>query len=961
MKAGLSRRGFLLGTSGTLVLSLAYLQGCKGTEEERDHASAPRETAPQEETTFDSWQDLYRQKWTWDRIAKGTHHVNCWYQRCCNWNVFVKDGIVWREEQSGTYEQTNPEVPDFNPRGCQKGACFSERMYDASRLQVPLKRVGERGGGKWKRVSWEEALQEIADKTIDVLGSDGPAGILWDEGSGGANLGVQRTGVVLDTPILDVDSEFGDHHPGAAVTCGKISFASSGDDLHYSDLILIWGGNPTYTQIPNAHFINEARYNGTRIVTIAPDYSASAIHADTWVPVNIASDAALGLSMAQVMLEEGIYDARFVKEQTDLAFLVRKDTRRFLREEDLKHGGAEDIFYLFDRVSATVRKARRDDLSIDGFDPALEGEYEVETLEGMVTVTPVFELLKKQLVEYTPERAVSITGVPPKLVRNLARMLSGARSACLITQSNFGKFYHGLEMERAQFLVFALAGQFGKKGSGINAFPNIWLSGHEGLIAGPGSLPPKIGLIPTAVKALPEIVMKKFKQEYTGQMLMYDLVRKKHAAGDAPTSTLFLHEHGGLQDFYGGAGDTDPYLKRSFDAHLQEAYAQGWQRPPGQRPRVFFEVGGNYLRRNRGYPKMLEELWPKLELVVTLDLRMSFTAMHSDYVLPAAGWYEQDSIPWTTPITPFVQVTTRAVEPLGESKTDWAFHCVLIEALQERAAERGVESYNDRKGESRSFASLYDNFTFGGRFTDEKEKEEDLWREALSLSNNVGDIEWEELKEKGFSPYTGLGTGYMNLGNATDVKPGETLTANTWHTEGKYPWPTHTRRMQFYIDHPLYFELGEELPVHKDLPKIGGDYPLQMTIGHTRWSIHASNRDQASLLRLQRGVPTLTLGVEDAQRRNVTDGDSVRVFNDMGDMILQARISTAIRPGQVIIDDAWEPYQFSGHKSPHAVTPSPMNPIQLAGGYTHLQPRLAVGTPGASDRGTRVEVERLEG
>ncbi len=941
-----------------LVLSLSGLQGCSKESEQDEPADKARQRPTQEPITYNSWQDVYRAKWKWDRVAKGTHHVNCWYQRCCNWNVFVKDGIVWREEQAATYEQTNSDVPDYNPRGCQKGGSFSERMYDQSRLFHPLKRVGKRGEGKWKRVSWEEALQEIADVSIDVLGSDGPSGILWDEGSAGSNLGVQRTGTVLDTPILDIDSEFGDHHPGAAVTCGKISFASSGDDLHYSDLILIWGGNPTYTQIPNAHFINEARYNGAQVICITPDFNASAIHADTWIPVNIASDAALGLSLAQVMVEEGIHDTHFIQEQTDLPLLVRKDTGQFLREQDLKQGGQDDLFYIFDQKTNKIRAARRDDLAIDAIDPALEGEFKVKTLEGEVTTLPVFELLKKRLAEYTPELATPITGVKPKIVRALARQLCSARAASMITQSNFGKFYHGLEMERAQFLVFALAGQFGKKGSGINAFPNIWLSGHEGLIAGPGSLPPKIGLIPKVVEALPEIVMKKFKKQYTGTMLMYDLVRKKHTSGSSPTSTLFLHEHGGLKDAYGGAQKVDPHLKRSFDAYLQEAYDEGWQYPPGPRPRIFFEVGGNYLRRNRSYPQMLEELWPKLDLVVTLDFRMSFTAMHSDYVLPAAAWYEQDSIPWTTPITPFVHVTTRAVEPVGESKTDWAFHCVLIEALQRKAAERNIASYLDRSGEERRYDSLYDDFTFGGRFTDDKDKEEALWKEALDLSNNVGDIEWEELKEKGFSPYTGLGSGYMNLGNATDLAPGETLTANTWHTEDKYPWPTHTRRMQFYIDHPLYVELGEELPIHKDLPAIGGDYPLQMTSGHTRWSIHAANRDQLTMLRLQRSGPTVTMGTEDAKRRGIADGDDVRVYNDAGAFHVQARISSSTRPGQVIMYHGWEPYQFKGHQSQHAATPSPMNPIQLAGGYTHLQPRLAVGTPGATDRGTRVEIER---
>ena len=63
--------------------------------------------------------------------------------------------------------------------------------------------------------------------------------------------------------------------------------------------------------------------------------------------------------------------------------------------------------------------------------------------------------------------------------------------------------------------------------------------------------------------------------------------------------------------------------------------------------------------------------------------------------------------------------------------------------------------------------------------------------------------------------------------------------------------------MQFYIDHEYFFELGEELPVHKDNPKLGGDYPLQMTGGHNRWSIHASWRDHKGLLNLQRGEPVV--------------------------------------------------------------------------------------------------------
>ena len=77
----------------------------------------------------------------------------------------------------------NPSLPDFNPRGCQKGICVSNLTYAPQRLKYPLRRVGPRGSGKWKRISWEEALDEIADKMIDVAAKDGSECIVYDNGS----------------------------------------------------------------------------------------------------------------------------------------------------------------------------------------------------------------------------------------------------------------------------------------------------------------------------------------------------------------------------------------------------------------------------------------------------------------------------------------------------------------------------------------------------------------------------------------------------------------------------------------------------------------------------------------------------------------------------------------------------------------------------------------------------------
>jgi DMSO reductase family type II enzyme molybdopterin subunit len=833
-------------------------------------------------------------------------------------------------------------------------------MYDSARLRYPLKRVGQRGGGTWKRVSWEDALRDIADRSIDVLSTNGPAGIIWEPG--GANqhgcnaIGLYRTSFVLDTPVLAINQEVGDHHPGATVTCGKIIFSGSGDDLFHSDLILIWGGNPVFSQIPNAHFVNEARYRGVQIVTIAPDYNASAIHADRWIPVAIGTDAALGLALAHVIVEEDLLDRRFVAEQTDLPLLVRTDTRRFLRASDLARDGDEAVFHVFDRTSGEIRAAAKRSLALDGVEPALEGEYTVETAEGEVTVTPVFELLRRRLREYPPDVAEKITGTSAGTIRDLARQIASAQAATFLTQTSFSKFYHGLEMERAQILVLTLCGQIGKKGSGITGFPYLGLAGVEGLYQAPGNLPPSVGLLKLGLENAPTMIRGKLAG-HSLEMILGDLGRAEHAGGALVSASLFFHRHGGLAESTGSAKRYDPWLKREFDEFLDDALAERRQFVPDECPRIFFAVGGNMLRRVRGYDKLIESFLPKLDLLVTLDWRMSNTARYSDYVLPAAGWYERDDITWATPIAPFAHAVTRATEPLAESKSDWEFHCLYLKAIAQRAAERGVASFEDRRGAGRRLDQVYDEFTFNGRYTEDNP--EDLLEEIFSIASNVGDTTWKAVKQKGFERYTGIGMSFSTRTNATDIEPGETITANTWHTRDKMPWPTLTRRLQFYIDDDVFMELGEELPVHKDNPPIGGDYPLSLTGGHTRWSIHGMWQDEDHLLRLQRGEPLVFMGKEDAAARGIRDGDPVRMWNDVGSCRLQVRISAAVRPGQVIVYHGWEPFQFEQQRSHRVLFPSPMNPVQAAGGYYHLRPAVIMGDPGVGDRGTRVEVERI--
>src|SRR3990170_4676666 len=98
--------------------------------------------------------------WAWDNCTWGTHRVNC-YPGGCPYRVYAKDGKVIREEIACPYPYPlfhDHKVPDYNPRGCQKGLQHSKAMYGPDRLLVPMKRVGERGSGKWEAIQWEQAF-----------------------------------------------------------------------------------------------------------------------------------------------------------------------------------------------------------------------------------------------------------------------------------------------------------------------------------------------------------------------------------------------------------------------------------------------------------------------------------------------------------------------------------------------------------------------------------------------------------------------------------------------------------------------------------------------------------------------------------------------------------------------------------------------------------------------------------
>ena len=917
---------------------------------------------------YTSWKDVFRKQWTWDKVVKGTHIVNCWYQAHCSWDVYVKDGLVFREEQSAQYEKVNDELPDYNPRGCQKGGCYSEKMYDPTRVTHPMRRVGLRGGGKWERVSWEDALTDLANTWLDVATEEGTDRVVWDLGpaadtsqSTGA---LSRASGLTQSINLDCNTEIGDGHRGTGETFGKICIESSADDFFYSDLILFWAGNPLYTQIPNAHFFTEAKYRGARIISISPDYNASAMKSDIWIHIKPATDAALAMGVAHLLVKDGKIAADFVREQTDMPLLVREDNQHFLCDADIREGGKADQFFVFDENTQNIAPLPRTTLKLGKLHPTLTADSQVTLKDGrQVRVRTVFDRLRDRLVDYTPEKVAEICGTTPLLVMRLAQEISAAKRMKHCTQSTYSKQYHGNLAERAVILLFALTGQIGHKGAGVSGFPMLYPDGFDDFV-GAASLDELSGkkISPMRTQMM-KIIGPKMTAGDTLEIIISELVGGMYQSGKSHLSsgTMFWHVHGGVSELSDNAPDWNRHLKRSVKDHLKEAIEKNWQPcspPPGKDPRMLFSIFSNPFRRIRGSQKLDEVLLPKLKKYVVLDSRMNSSGRMADYVLPVTSWYENTNFKWVTPLSPYLTVSVAATKPLGQAKNDWEIIFLLVKKIQEQAIRRGIDKVKTPHGQEIDFSKVYDALSMDGALSETGG--EMIVKHMFEKDKQFKDMSWERFKEKGVARFTKLPNNVQSIGNQCDFPSNDSIVALTNHVVKKAPYPTTTRRIQFYLDHPLYHEYDEVLPRHKAPPTLGGDYPLMLTGGKTRWSIHSSWRDSQIMMRLSRPEPYVLISSSDAAQRGIKDHDKIRVHNDVAEFEANAMLAPALQPGQALMYHAWERYQFRSKGDMNSPSPSPLNPVELAGGIgQHLAPGAGFGQASMFDRETRVEIERL--
>ncbi|MCP4038957.1 MAG: molybdopterin-dependent oxidoreductase [bacterium] len=905
---------------------------------------------------YADWQDVYRKRWRWDRVVRGTHtNVNC--VSSCAWNLYVREGVVFREEQSAPYVASNRDVPDWNPRGCQKGASCSDLLVGPTRLRHPMRRVGPRGSGRWKRISWDEAFDQIADSLVETLERRGGEGVLCELGPnidfGPNSAAALRFFRQIGAPLTDSMGQIGDLPVGGTITLGTPHTDGTSDDWFRSRYLVLWACNPAATRIPDAHYLQEARYGGARIVCIAPDYNQSAIHADLWLSPLPGTDAALAMASCQVIVEEKLFDEAYIREQTDLPFLLRNDTGRFLRESDVTRGGREDVFGIWDETADQLHWApgsqgsSEDSLALpDNVRPALEGERKVQLHDGRsVAVHTVFSKLRKRLDrEHKPAQASEVTGINADLITQFARDFAAAPSALVLSQWGACKNYHSDLLQRSQILLASLTGNLGRAGGGWRGGAFIGLDGMA-LVA----IEDDLSLLSVAWLAArsfvqPEAVRRQFETMYV-------------------PSTILHAVHGGLGEVATAPEHGDPALPEGSRPYLDKALAAGHfpvvPAPGEPSAEVIFSFCGNVLRHTRRGERVRDTLFANANLIVDIDFRLSQTGRYSDILLPAAGWYEKIGIKYIAAFVPYITLGDQATAPLASSKPEWEIYARLAERVAAKARERGVESTRGFRGDECSLSDLGKRFTDDGRFP--ADGQEQVLEFILSVSSASRGVSLEDLRRDGGAVrIRSLGPEGGTSGIYSPYELDEPVVPLRDFVEGKRSYPTLTGRQQFYIDHEWFLELGEELPTYKPPPTAGGDYPFTLTGGHTRWSIHAMWRDHVLMQRLERGEPTVLINDRIARDRGVADHDLVRVSNDLGAFLARARPTAAIRPEQVHMFHGWEPYQFRGGKSHQSIAPSPFKVTQLVGDYGHLHWAYAHYEPNQVDRDTRVEIERAE-
>ncbi|MFV0548025.1 MAG: molybdopterin-dependent oxidoreductase [Limnobaculum xujianqingii] len=366
----------------------------------------------------------------------------------CNLTAYVYQGELKKIEAS----------KDFNVKCCLRGMSRTKWVYHKQRIKTPLLRVGEKGEGKFKPISWNEALDLIEKNIRDTIATHGNKGMLISTHAGN-----------MDSIKNDMGKAFFDYLGGSTKQAGSLCcsavtaammpmvglrYADMRDTIADSRYILCWGNNPAVTMQAYFKEYIKAQANGARLVVIDPRFNETAAKADEWIPIIPGTDTALALGMIKIIMDEQLYDADFLRQHTGAVYLVDAQKKQ-LRE---KPDDAESYLVYDTLTQSTVRH------DAPGIVPALT---QTELLAN-AEYTTVFELIRTESQQWDLAKVEAETDVPAATVLRLAREYASNKPSMIVqNMSGAQRTEFGTYVAAGQFYLALLTGNMGKAGGGV--------------------------------------------------------------------------------------------------------------------------------------------------------------------------------------------------------------------------------------------------------------------------------------------------------------------------------------------------------------------------------------------------------------------------------------------------------------------------------------------------------------
>ncbi|GAA2778856.1 hypothetical protein VO63_25870 [Streptomyces showdoensis] len=510
---------------------------------------------------------------------------------------------------------------------CPKGRSAPEIAHSTRRLTTPLRRTNPKSDPDpgWVPVSWDEAMTEIAEKLSAISAQSGPEAVAFAVATPSGTMvsdateWIERFIRTFGSPNTVYSAEICNWHKDAA---HAFTFGNPlpPPDYANAELALLWGFNPAKTWLAQSTALSAAQAKGTKLAVVDPRRSTSALRADRWLRVRPGTDAALALGLAHLLIDSGRYDEAFVRAWTNAPLLVRGDTGRFLRANELPDAcddpedAAGTAFAVYDEEAGqaepydTTRAASRPERF------ALRGTHHITLRDGSaVACAPAFERYARACAAWTPDRVAAATWIPEREIRALADDIAAASSVTYYGWTGVGQSANATQTERALATLYALTGSYDSPGG-------------NRVVPAPAYNP----------------------ASFPGQI---DPAQRAKALG------LAEHPLGPQTTGYINSGD------------LCTAIETGHPYPV----RALIGFGSNLVVSQPDSDRTARAL-TALDFQVHLDLFHNPTSTTADLVLPVNSAYEHEALRFGFEVShraqEHVQLRPRMVEPQGESRSD---------------------------------------------------------------------------------------------------------------------------------------------------------------------------------------------------------------------------------------------------------------------------------------------------